>query len=119
MPEQDPAEKMAAPRNLSSRIAQLAAAAGLESTISFEERGLGEGWSAVLAVAAAKLELDLSRDGFVATISEPGRARAEIDEPDTWGAFYPEEKKIDFYLRVFRAYLDGRIEGRLDSRKNL
>ena len=78
-----------------------------------DDPGEGAGWSAEISEGQAKLRLELSRDGFTATIRKPGSPAAEIDEPEHWGTFYPDEKKIDFYLRVFRADLDGRLDDRV------
>ena len=105
---------MTAPAILASRIAELARAAGLqEAIVILDNRGPGEGWSAEIREGAGTLQLELSRDGITATIKKPGRPAAEIDEPEHWGAFHPEEKKIGFYLRVFRADLDGRLGDRV------
>jgi hypothetical protein len=107
---------MAATPNRGARISELAVAAGLKGgVVSFDERPKGEGWSAEVIVGDATLLLDLSREGFTATIKKVGRPTAEVDEPEHWSMFYPEEKKIAFYLRLFRAYLEGDLEDRLYS----
>jgi hypothetical protein len=105
---------MASSKELGSGIANLAAKVGLTGgRVVVDDSPAGAGWIAKVVCDGATLILDLGRDGFVATITKNKERDAVIDEPELWGAFYPEEKKIEFYLRVFRAYLDGKLNDRL------
>jgi hypothetical protein len=103
---------MASSKDIGQDIADAAAEVGLVGgRVIFDDSR--DGWNASVVWNDAKLILDLSRECFVARIERTGQRPVEIDEPKTWGTFYPEAKKIRFYLGVFRAFLEGKLADRV------
>ena len=103
---------MAAQQNLAQNIVSAAGEFGfVDVRVILADRE--DGWSASVVTNDATLMLDVSREGFVASIERPGQRLVVVDEPRNWGMFYPEDKKIRFYLGVFRAYVEGQLSERL------